>query len=312
VSAVQGRYWIRLAKAAALVLAGVAVNIWIDAPHPRTRTQLASSDTTPAYGGGLATRPNAHAGMDVLAIPAASLLSEQTAEPPLAVSSAGRATASATDRAIDRPYTPGPPAQPRFARPALGKEPDVLQAGGLPDLPDAELSVIPVTHRLAVWSGDAASLPSATVPELAIAESRKTSVALDAPAAAAAAPLSRATRSEAAPAAAREEDSILEVLREYETAVGRKDSVAAKAVWPALDDRALARAFNDLQSHSLALEGCGVTLATTNAAARAKCQGIATYLPKVGRRKPISASHEWTFNLSKTGGDWQIESAAIR
>jgi hypothetical protein len=312
VSTVEGRYWIRLAKAAALVLAGVAVNIWIDAPHPRTRTHVASSDTTRAYGGGLASRPTPHAGMDVLTTPAASLLSEQTAEPPPAVSTAGRATGSATDRAIDRPYTPGPPAQPRFARPALGKAPDVLQAGGLPDLPDAELSVIPVTHRLAVWSGDAASLPSATVPELAIAESRKTSVALDAPAAAAAAPLSRATRSEAAPAAAREEDSILEVLREYETAVGRKDSVAAKAVWPALDDRALARAFNDLQSHSLALEGCGVTVATTNAAARAKCQGIGTYLPKVGRRKPISASHEWTFNLSKTGGDWQIESAAIR
>jgi hypothetical protein len=250
--------------------------------------------------------------MDVLATPAGSLLTEQSAEPPLAVSTAGRATASPTDRAIDRPYAPGPAAHPRLARPPLGKAADIRRAGGLPDLPDAELSVIPVTHRLAVWSGDAASLPSATVPELAIAESRKPSVVLDPPAAVAAAPVSRATRYVAAPAAAREEDSILEVLREYETAVGRKDPVAAKAVWPALDDRALARAFNDLQSHSLALEGCGVTLATTNAAARAKCQGIATYLPKVGRRKPISASHEWTFNLSKTGGDWQIESAAIR
>ena len=55
-----------------------------------------------------------------------------------------------------------------------------------------------------------------------------------------------------------------------------------------------------------------MTLVTTNAAARARCQGIATYLPKIGRRKPISATHEWTFNLSKSGGDWQIESAAIR
>ncbi len=110
----------------------------------------------------------------------------------------------------------------------------------------------------------------------------------------------------------RDEESILLVLHEYESAVGRKDPAAAKAVWPALDDRALARAFNDLQSHSLALEDCGVTVANSNAAARARCQGVATYLPKVGRRKPISASHEWTFNLSKTGGDWQIESAAIR
>ena len=183
---------------------------------------------------------------------------------------------------------------------------------GPSDLPDAELPVIPVTRRLAVWSGEAAALPASAVPELASTESRKAPVVLGAPAAVAPPPVSRAARYVATDTAARDEDSILQVLREYETAVGRKDSVAAKAVWPALDDRALARAFNDLQSHSLALEDCGVTVATTNAAARAKCQGIATYLPKVGRRKPISASHEWTFNLSKTGGDWQIESAKIR
>jgi hypothetical protein len=109
---------------------------------------------------------------------------------------------------------------------------------------------------------------------------------------------------------AREEDSILQVLRLYETAVGRKDPLAAKAVWPSLDDRALARAFNGLEAHSLALEGCGVTV--TSSGARARCHGVASSLPKVGRRKAISASHEWTFNLAKSGDDWQIESAAIR
>jgi hypothetical protein len=92
--------------------------------------------------------------------------------------------------------------------------------------------------------------------------------------------------------------------------VGRKDPLAAKAVWPTLDVRALARAFNDLETHTLALEGCGVTVA--DSAARARCHGVATYLPKVGRRRAINASHEWTFDLSKSGGDWQIESAAIR
>ena len=107
-----------------------------------------------------------------------------------------------------------------------------------------------------------------------------------------------------------EEASILQVLRQYERAVAHKDPLGAKAVWPSLDDRALARAFNDLQAHSLALQDCGVTV--ESAGARATCRGKATYLPKVGRRKPISASHEWTFNLAKEGGGWHIQSAAIQ
>ena len=168
-------------------------------------------------------------------------------------------------------------------------------------------------RRLVGWWRDADVLTAPAVPELAAIEPRRTPVVGDSPPAApAAAPVGRVAPRIASAAAPLEEDSILQVLHEYEEAFGRKDPVAAKAVWPALDDRALARAFNGLQSHSLALEDCGVTLAKTNAAARARCQGIATYLPKIGRRKPISATHEWTFNLSKSGGDWQIESAAIR
>ena len=113
-----------------------------------------------------------------------------------------------------------------------------------------------------------------------------------------------------APRPADEEASILQVLRRYERAVAQKDPLGAKAVWPTLDDRALARAFNDLQSHSLALQDCGVRVDSVEA--RATCLGVATYLPKVGRRKTIRASHEWTFDLAKEGGGWHIESAAIQ
>jgi len=178
-----------------------------------------------------------------------------------------------------------------------------VRTGGLPDLADAALPTMPSSPRLASWMNSAPAVSSIPVPQLTPTAARVDINAAPAP--------TRAGR--IAPVVTRgEEASILQVLHEYETAVGRKDPLAAKAVWPALDDRALARAFNDLQSHSLALEDCGVTVANSNAAARARCQGVATSLPKVGRRKPISASHEWTFNLSKAGGDWQIESAAIR
>jgi hypothetical protein len=181
-----------------------------------------------------------------------------------------------------------------------------LRTAGLSEVPIAELAALPSASRLSGWTGEAVALSPVAIPGPA-------ALAANAAASAPAAAPSAARVARALPVAPRrDEESILLVLHEYETAVGRKDPAAAKAVWPALDDRALARAFNDLQSHSLALEDCGVTVANSHAAARARCQGVATYLPKVGRRKPISASHEWTFNLSKSGGDWQIESAAIR
>jgi hypothetical protein len=108
-----------------------------------------------------------------------------------------------------------------------------------------------------------------------------------------------------------ETESILQVLHRYQRAVERMDARAAQAVWPSLDARALARAFTGLESNSLAFEDCGVTI-STGAVAQAQCRAVATYLPKVGRRKPVNASHEYTFTFSKTGGDWRIDSAAIR
>jgi len=232
-------------------------------------------------------------------------LSPLPVDSPRSIATSGRAVA-ALDRSL------GPADRPRRAEyrhivDTPGIPVEVVHAGG-PDLPAAEVPVLHSAPKLAGWTGGAASVSPLSVPDLDFAATRKASNPLESSPPTAVAP---AVRTVAVAPVPRDEDSILEVLREYETAVGHKDPLAAKAVWPALDDRALARAFNDLQSHSLELQGCGVTVAHANAAS-ATCQGVATYLPKIGRRKPISASHEWTFNLSKTGGDWQIESAAIR
>jgi hypothetical protein len=111
-------------------------------------------------------------------------------------------------------------------------------------------------------------------------------------------------------AMAEDQESVLRVLREYETAVERLDARAAKAVWPSVDQRALGRAFSGLASQSLALKDCGVTVAGEEA--QANCRGVATYLPKVGRRRPLNATHEWTFTLSKAQGAWEIASLDVR
>jgi hypothetical protein len=178
----------------------------------------------------------------------------------------------------------------------------------LPDLARTDHTVIPAARPLAVWTRGDDALAPVSVPELGSAQVERATSAPEFARANAA--VTHAAARVAAPPPADEEASILQVLRRYERAVARKDPLGAKAVWPSLDDRALARAFNDLQSHSLFLQDCGVTVDSVGA--RATCQGVATYLPKVGRRKPISASHEWTFNLAKAGGGWHIESAAIQ
>jgi hypothetical protein len=304
-------YWWRLVKAAALVLVGVTVHLWIDGAG-----RSLSSNPTSARG---AADTLAHEGdpRDLLGLRSSLLLEPDEAEArthvpvesPRPVGTSG----DHVDQMPDRP--PGSlelsqaPVYQRIAT-ASGPARRILRTGGLPEVPDAELPTLPSARRFGGWTGEAVALSPVAIPGTPSIEAGH-------PAAAAAAPIASAPSASrvarALPVAPRqEEESILQVLHEYETAVGRKDPVAAKAVWPALDDRALARAFNDLQSHSLALEDCGVTVANSNAAARARCQGVATYLPKVGRRKPISASHEWTFNLAKSGGDWQIESAKIR
>ncbi len=300
-------------KAAALVFVGVTVHLWIDGPIPSAPGRDTSADTlvdtvsdTIAGLGYSRGGPAARQPAPLLEHVAAESDSTKQDELPRAVATSGHQAEAVLDGRARRAELPDAPKYRHIANvPPTGR--GLVRTGGLSGVPVAELPVMPSARRFSGWTGEAVALSPVAVPDTTAPEPRGPNLAGAAPAA------SATSVSRAAPVAPpREEESILQVLHEYETAVGRKDPVAAKAVWPALDDRALARAFNDLQSQSIAFEDCGVTVANSNAAARARCQGVATYLPKVGRRKPISASHEWTFNLSKTGGDWQIESAAIR
>jgi hypothetical protein len=103
-----------------------------------------------------------------------------------------------------------------------------------------------------------------------------------------------------------DEHSIRRVLEQYQLAFNQLDVRAATRVWPAVDQRALARAFSHLQAQSITLEECGVTTMNTSAA-HARCRGVATYLPKVGRG-PMQLTREWNFTLARTtGNDWRIQ-----
>jgi hypothetical protein len=303
-------YFVRLARASALVLLSIGVHIWIDGRRPAPQSS--------------------HPAGDLLLTSSPARTPDAPALHPLASAPAGHAGSAggATDVAngdigeTSRVATTGPFQNgdaPAARSVAVSTAPGTALAdssrplghgtmrSSLPDLARTDHTVIS-TARLAVWTRGDDALAPVSVPELGPAQVELATSVPELTRANAA--VTHASAPVAAAPPVDEEASIVQVLRHYERAVARKDPLGAKAVWPSLDDRALARAFNDLQSHSLALQDCRVTVDSVEA--RATCQGVATYLPKVGRRKPISASHEWTFNLAKAGGGWHIASAAIQ
>lgn len=99
------------------------------------------------------------------------------------------------------------------------------------------------------------------------------------------------------------------VLSRYEAAYSGLDAAAARAVWPAVDERALSRAFNGLQSQRVSLERCDVSV--SGASARAECAGRATWVPKVGG-SGRTETRRWLFDLRQASGGWQIVSAEAR
>ncbi len=107
-----------------------------------------------------------------------------------------------------------------------------------------------------------------------------------------------------------EQNEIQRTLGQYRSAYQRLDAEAAQAVWPSVDVRALARAFDTLSSQELAFETCLFDIA--GPVATAQCRGSATYTPKVGGRGPKAERRQWTFHLRKVDEAWKIESAQAR
>ena len=107
-----------------------------------------------------------------------------------------------------------------------------------------------------------------------------------------------------------EHSGIQQVLGEYQSAYQRLDADAARAIWPSVDARALARAFDSLESQELAFDSCQVDVAAD--LATAQCRGSATFTPKIGRRGAKTESREWMFQLRKATDGWKIQTAQTK
>jgi hypothetical protein len=107
-----------------------------------------------------------------------------------------------------------------------------------------------------------------------------------------------------------EDTAIRAALGSYQRAYENLDAAAAKRVWQGVDERALSKAFANLESQSLEFDDCRTTVTAPVAVAR--CRGSATYVGRFGSRNSQTQSREWTFRLRNEGSGWQVENVQVR
>jgi hypothetical protein len=107
-----------------------------------------------------------------------------------------------------------------------------------------------------------------------------------------------------------EEAAIRATLGRYRDAYEHLDAGAAKRVWPGVDERALSKAFSNLESQSITFNDCRTTLGTGSAIAF--CRGTATYVGRFGSRNGQTQDRQWAFSFRKDGNAWTIESVQVR
>jgi hypothetical protein len=120
-------------------------------------------------------------------------------------------------------------------------------------------------------------------------------------------PANNATVTSATVAPRSDNSRVEQVLHQYAQAYGKLDPNAAQAVWPTVDERALARAFASLESQDVSFDKCDIDIKGT--IANASCSGTASYVGKIGSRQERSEARQWNFELKLHGDDWKIEKA---
>ena len=104
--------------------------------------------------------------------------------------------------------------------------------------------------------------------------------------------------------------AIQNVLGRYRIAFNNLDAGAALAVWPTVNEKTLAKAFEGLESHDMSFRSCQIEIFAV--LAEAACSGSARYVPKVGSRTPKAEARRWTFSLRKASDGWLIDSVDAR
>jgi len=239
----------------------------------------------------------------------------------------------------DAANTGNQPAPPAAA--AAVAAPEVVRRSG-PRLPDAATTseAAPPVRKIAAAGRVTAAPPQAgsTAPRLAAIPTPEVTRAAPAPPSANEAPpvdISPMAAPEPTPAAPAPADrsrlaatqvapdpdavppgSDLEIpaienaLGRYRNAFNTLNARAVVAVWPTVNEKALARAFESLDGQNVSFHECQIETADVRAVA--VCSGTARYVPKVGYRARRPEPHRWRFNLHKGGSGWLIDRVEAR
>ena len=197
-----------------------------------------------------------------------------------------------------RPKTPATVATPRQTSPRPGTDTTPAQPNPIPlkATPSEQLATIATTAVSALYAAPIDSPPPLPrTPPPAYVEVVPSVAA--APPPAVVPPEPSVVRSDT--------DAVRAVLDSYQSAFSHLDASKAKAIWPSVDEKALARAFGQLERQQVVLDGCDVKVADQRAVA--VCRGQASYVPRVGNKAARVEPRQWAFTLRKTGESWIIE-----
>ena len=225
---------------------------------------------------------------------------EPTPPPPIAATTGKRVdtTSNAVPHTSSAPIPP-----PRAPEPAA---PTPVRDVAAPSLSYAAPGTLPATPSTPIPS----FVPSVVAPATDAPSGSSSAASAAMPEPAPAAPAPSPTAPSPAPSTAREQSAAVRAaLGRYETAYNRLDVAAVRSVWPSIDQRALARAFDSLTSQKVSLQNC--TIDIIGATARANCSGRASWTPKIGGGEQ-TASRKWAFNLNQADGEWHIVQVQAR
>jgi hypothetical protein len=102
------------------------------------------------------------------------------------------------------------------------------------------------------------------------------------------------------------------VLTRYRLAFNALDARAAKAVWPAVDERRLARAFSQIRMQEVTFADCQVSGPNTSTRAEVTCRGSIRFVPRIGPRTERVELRRWRFVVAQVGDDWRLLSVDTR
>jgi hypothetical protein len=272
------------ATSAAIVIAA-AIAMW---PASREGTSPTATTTAAAASAPPVTPPVAPPSAEPAAAPppAAPAVPEVTA----AVSTTGdtrdEGAKPLNNSEADRSPDPLPVLQPVSTTPAVTAPP-------LPPVEKADPNV-----KLSPSTTDASSIPLAAAAD---------GLAKDLPVAELPSP--RTPPPPPPDPATLDEPQVRALLARFEAAYSSLSAQAAQAVWPSVNERVLAQAFDSLESQQVSLGRCSVAI--NGATAVAECSGPTSWTPKVGGGRR-TASRRWRFDLSKLDGAWRIDNAEAR